>query len=128
MPAARGRTFHLADPHPIAARRIAELVARTSGKRTARSHIPSNLAKALLRTPGFERFSKSPRAFVEQLSTPVRYDTRNADVMLREAAITCPPFESYVGDLVASVQDYLLAQKRRRGPALGEAEVDDPLS
>jgi nucleoside-diphosphate-sugar epimerase len=124
---AAGRTFHLADPHPLSARRVAELVARAGGKRTARSHIPSNLAKALLRTPGVERFVRSPRAFVEQLTTAVRYDTRNTDVMLRGTDIACPSFETYVGELVATVQEHLKArQKRRDTPA--ELEVDDPLS
>ena len=125
---AAGRTFHLADPHPLAARRVAELVARASGKRTARSHIPSNVAKALLRTPGIERFVRSPRAFVEQLTTAVRYDTRNADLLLGPTGITCPSFETYVGDLVASVQEHLRARQKRRGLSLAEMEVDDPLS
>ena len=123
-----GRTFHLADPHPLSARRVAEIVARASGKRTARSHIPSNLAKALLRTPGIERFVRSPRAFVEQLSTAVRYDTRNADQLLRGGGIACPPFETYAGDLVAAVQTHLKTRQRRREPTESEAEVDDPLS
>ncbi|KYF75150.1 oxidoreductase, partial [Sorangium cellulosum] len=99
------RTFHVADPHPLSARRVFDLVARASGRRAARGHIPSNLAKALLRTPGLERFVRSPRAFVEQLMTPVRYDARNADLVLDGAGIACPPFESYVDVLVGAVQD-----------------------
>lgn len=127
-PGAAGRTFHLADPHPLAARRVAEIVARAGGKRTARSHIPSNLAKALLRTPGIERFVRSPRAFVEQLSTAVRYDTRNSDMLLRGTGITCPPFETYASDLVAAVQQHLKIRQRRREAPLSDTEVDDPLS
>lgn len=127
-PGAPGRTFHLADPHPLSARRVAEMVARAGGKRTARSHIPSNLAKALLRTPGIERFVRSPRAFVEQLSTAVRYDTRNADQLLRGAAIECPPFETYAAELVTAVQEHLKTRQRRRREPSRETEVDDPLS
>ena len=125
---AAGRTFHLADPHPLPARRVAELVARAGGKRTARSHIPSNLAKALLRTPGIERFVRSPRAFVEQLTTAVRYDTRNADMLLRGTDVTCPPFETYVADLVATVQAHLKVRQKRRETSSADVEVDDPLS
>jgi nucleoside-diphosphate-sugar epimerase len=127
-PGAAGRTFHLADPHPLPARRVAELVARAGGKRTARSHIPSNLAKALLRTPGIERFVRSPRAFVEQLTTQVRYDTRNADLLLRGTDVTCPPFETYVGDLVTAVQEHLKVRQKRRETPAADLEVDDPLS
>jgi nucleoside-diphosphate-sugar epimerase len=127
-PGAAGRTFHLADPHPLSARRVAELCARASGKRTARSHIPSNLAKALLRTPGIERFVRSPRAFVEQLSTAVRYDTRNADQVLRGKGIECPSFETYAEQLVATVQEHIKARQRRRESPAIEPEVEDPLS
>jgi thioester reductase-like protein len=123
----RGRTFHLADPHPLSARSVFDLVARAGGRRTARSHIPSNLAKVLLRTPGIDRFVASPRAFVEQLTSAVRYDTRNADLILEGTGIACPPFESYVDQLVAVVQEHVKSRQRRR-EASEEAEVDDPLS
>ena len=65
--AAPGRTFHLVDPHPLTAKRVFELVARAGGRPSPRGFIPTNLTKALLRTPGLERFAKSPRAFVERL-------------------------------------------------------------
>jgi hypothetical protein len=47
--------------------------------------------------------------------------------MLRGTGITCPPFETYVGDLVAAVNDHLRSRQRRRAPEV-EVEVDDPLS
>ena len=61
-PRARGRTFHLVDPHPLTTRRVFELVARAGGRRGPRGSIPANLAKALLRAPGLDRIAKSPRA------------------------------------------------------------------
>jgi thioester reductase-like protein len=124
---APGNTFHLADPQPLSARRVFELVALAGGRRAARGYIPSNLAKALLRAPGIERFVRSPRAFVEQLTSAVRYDTRNADRILAAAGITCPPFESYVEPLVAVVQERLRSRREQRQAEL-ETEVDDPLS
>ncbi|MFT3767422.1 MAG: SDR family oxidoreductase [Minicystis sp.] len=127
-PSAPGRTFHLADPHPLPAHRVAHVVAHASGKRAPRSHIPSNLAKALLRTPGIERFVRSPRAFVEQLTTPVRYDTRNADQILRITSVECPPFETYAGELVSAVQEHLKLRQKRREVREHDVEVDDPLS
>jgi len=102
-PSAPGRTFHLADPNPLSARSVFDLIARAGGRRTARSHIPANLAKALLRTPGIERYVRSPRAFVEQLTSAIRYDTRNTDHVLGGTDIACPPFESYVDQLVSFV-------------------------
>lgn len=127
-PSSRGRTFHITDPNPLSARSIFDLVVHAGGRRTAKGYIPANLAKALLRTPGIERFVRSPRAFVEQLTTPVRYDTRNTDLALRGTGIVCPPFESYVVDLVTTVQDHIKARQKRRELSVTEQEVEDPLS
>ncbi|WP_438018340.1 SDR family oxidoreductase [Sorangium sp. So ce315] len=125
------RTFHIADPHPLSARRVFDLIARASGRRAARGHIPSNLAKALLRTPGIERFVRSPRAFVEQLMTPVRHDARNADLVLTGAGIACPPFESYVDVLVGAVQERVRERRERQeieANADADLDIEDPLS
>jgi thioester reductase-like protein len=127
-PSAPGRTFHLADPDPLSARSVFELVTHAGGRRTAKGSIPSNLAKALLRTPGIDRFARSPKAFVEQLTSNVRYDTRNTDLALGSAKITCPPFESYVDDLVNVVREHVKARQRRREIIADEVEIDDPLS
>lgn len=127
-PSAPGRTFHLADPDPLSARSVFELVTHAGGRRTAKGSIPSNLAKALLRTPGIDRFARSPKAFVEQLTSNVRYDTRNTAVALSSAKITCPPFESYVDDLVNVVREHVKARQRRREIVADEVEIDDPLS
>ena len=54
---------HLLSYAYLPAQRVADVLAHASGKRTARSHIPSNLAKALLRTPGIERFVRWYREY-----------------------------------------------------------------
>lgn len=126
-PMALGRTFHLADPRPPTMRRVVELVGKVSRQKAARGYVPSDLAKTLLRTPGIEQFVRSPRGFWEQLMTPVRYDTRNTDAALAGTGIECPPFESYVEELVAAVEEYLRGGRERRAARV-EAEVDDPLS
>jgi nucleoside-diphosphate-sugar epimerase len=125
-PRSAGRTFHLIDPSPLTAKRIFELVARASGRKSPRGFIPTNLTKALLRTPGLERFAKSPRAFVEQLATPIRFDARNTEEILAGTGIVCPPFESYVDPIVAYVRDRVREKRERR--ALAAEEVDDALS
>jgi nucleoside-diphosphate-sugar epimerase len=120
---APGQTFHVVDPAPLSARRVFELVALAGGRRTPRGFIPANLTKALLRTPGLERFAKSPRAFLDALATPVTWASPNTDAVLADAGIQCPPFESYVEKLVDYVQNRLRERKERRAAA----EVDDPL-
>ena len=124
-PSSPGKTFHLTDPNPLSARGVFDLVNQASGRRASRSTIPANVAKVLLRTPGIERFARSPRLFLDQLSCAVRYDTKNADRVLRPLGITCPPFESYVDQLVGAVQEHVRVRQKRRESE--EAEVEDPL-
>ncbi len=123
-PRSPGRTFHVVDPSPLTARRVFELVAAAAGRRTPRGFIPANLTKALLRTPGLERFAKSPRAFFDALATPVTWSSTNADAVLGDAGIRCPPLEGYVEKLVEYVQSRLREKRERRAAA---AEIDDPL-
>jgi nucleoside-diphosphate-sugar epimerase len=123
-PDAIGRTFHLADPRPLPARQVFEMVARAAGRRVPSGSFPASLTKALMRAPGIERFLRSPRELVEQLTTSVRYDCRNADRLLAGTDIHCPPFESYVDQLVAHVESHLDRQRHRRGA--GDDEGDAP--
>jgi thioester reductase-like protein len=120
---APGKTFHLVDPNPLPARKLVELVARAGGRRAPSGFMPANLARALLRAPGIERIAKSPRAFLEAMAVPVSYDHANADELLQNTNITCPPLESYVDKLVGHVQKWLGARAERR-----VAEPHDPLA
>jgi thioester reductase-like protein len=126
-PRSRGRTFHLVDPQPLTARRVFELAARAGGRRGPRGSIPANLAKAVLRAPGIDRIAKSPRAFLETLTTSVTYDARNADELLPLLDVpACPPLESYVDKLVEYVQERV-RQRRAAKKAELDLEIDDPL-
>jgi thioester reductase-like protein len=124
-PDALGKTFHIADPRPLTVRRVFELVAAAGGKRLPGGFIPTRITRALLNTPGVNLLSKSPRAFLELLTTPVRYDAKHTEQILEGSGITCPPFESYVAELVAYVKRRV--QERRVRSASGEAEVEDAL-
>jgi thioester reductase-like protein len=124
-PRSRGRTFHLVDPAPLTARRVFDLVARVGGRRGPRGSIPASLAKTLLRAPGLDRIAKSPRAFLETLTTPVTYDAHNADEILGALGVgPCPPLETYVDKLVEYVQERVRQKKTTKKADL---EVEDPL-
>jgi thioester reductase-like protein len=128
-PRSRGRTFHLVDPEPVPARRAFELVARASGRRGPRGSIPANLAKALMRAPGIERIAKSPRAFLETLTTPVAYDARNTDELLPSLGVpACPSFETYVDKLVEYVQERMRQRQQAPRKQPTDLEIEDPLA
>ena len=117
-----GRTFHLVDPAPLSARRVFELVAHAGGRRAPRGFIPANLTRALLRTPGLDRFAKSPRALLEALGAHVTFDAQNTAEILGKTDIRCPPLSSYIGRLVEYVELRLRAKR-----AKSESPVHDPL-
>jgi thioester reductase-like protein len=122
---ALGGTFHLVDRRPLSARRAFELIARAGGRRGPLGSIPANLAKVLLRTPGFDRIAKSPRAFLETLTTPVAYESTSADELLASLGVEeCPPLEAYVDKLVEYVQKRVRDRRATRRTA---DEVEDPL-
>ncbi len=125
-PDAVGKTFHLVDRAPLTAREVFELVARAGGKRGPRGFIPANVTRALLHTPGLDRFVKSPRAFFDQLVTEVQYDTRATDAVLGHA-VSCPPFASYVDPLVTYVRARVEEERERRR-AEGPDDVEDSLT
>ncbi len=102
---ATSRTFHLASSDALTAQQIFDHIARAGGRRATRSLLPPQVAAALFRTPGVARFLHEPRALVQQLATNARYDTRQAQRILAGSGIVCPPFESYVSTLVATVQE-----------------------
>ncbi len=125
-----GRSFHLVDATPQSARRVFELIAQAAGRPLPRGFLPTNLATALLRTPGLERFAHVPRAFLEQLATEVVYDDRGAREILDPKGIKCPGFDSYVDVMVQYVRQQQSARRQRRpdGPGIeGGEEPIDPL-
>jgi uncharacterized protein YbjT (DUF2867 family) len=110
-PEAPGLTVHLTSSEELTARTVFDLIAEAGGRRTRKSVIPTQIASVIMRTPGLERFVKEPRAFLQQLASPSRYDTRNARRLLAGTGIECPPLASYVDTWVTAVKEHL---RRRR--------------
>jgi thioester reductase-like protein len=96
-----GRTFHIVDPKPVTVQHALHLFAEATGRPAPREHDPLNLATALMRAPGMQRFRNTTRAFLDQLKTDVIYDDTNTRELLAGAGIQCPDLESYVDTMVA---------------------------
>ena len=119
-PRAEGGTFHLTDPCPFAARTVYEQVAKYAQRKAPRGMFPSGLARALLRAPGLERFSRAPREFLETFNHLAMYNCRGTLQLLGD--LRCPAFDQYVAELVRYVRE-VQAKKRERP----EEESHDPL-
>ncbi|MCS6898868.1 MAG: SDR family oxidoreductase [Myxococcales bacterium] len=120
-----GKTFHLADPKCLSADRVFEILARAAGRRIGGA-LPTAFTQALLRAPGLTRLVRSPRAFLDQILTPVCFDTSHTDQLLHGTGIVCPPFESYVDRLVAYVRArYLVETSPDTGRPSLDLDADD---
>lgn len=115
------KTFHLVDPCPLSARAVYELVADRAFRKVPKGVIPPGMAKALLRVPWVGKLRGSPRTIMEGFNQQVFYSCRNTLELLRTTDVWCPPFESYVDNLVRFVKDVQLAYRRR------DDDVHDPL-
>jgi thioester reductase-like protein len=99
-----GRTFHIVDPKPLTVHAALRLFAEATGRPAPREHDPLNLATALMRAPGMQRFTHTTRAFLDHLKTDVIYDDRNTRELLAGTGINCPDLGSYVDVMVARAQ------------------------
>ena len=115
-PRAVGGTFHLTDPTPFSARTVYELVAQRADKKAPRGVIPTGLARALLRAPGLERLARAPLAFLEAFNHLALYNCRHTLSLLSGDPwhVRCPPFDSYVDNLVRYVRDVQARKKQAR--------------
>ncbi|HEX4418609.1 MAG TPA: dephospho-CoA kinase [Kofleriaceae bacterium] len=123
--AAAGKTFHLVDPAPLAARAVFEGVAEHAHTEKPRGHIPRPIARAVLKTPGLSRLGRGPLAFLDVLDHTVQYDQTNTLRALAGTGVRCPPLADYLPVLVR----YVLEVTRGAAPAAGAepdaAELDD---
>jgi dephospho-CoA kinase len=100
-----GKTFHLVDPSPLAARDVFDGVAEHAHTEKPRGHIPRPLARAVLRTPGLARLGRGPLAFMDMLDHAVHYDSTNTAQALAGTMVRCPPLADYLPHLVRYVLD-----------------------
>ncbi len=126
--ASAGKTFHLVDPHPLAARRFFDLVSRYARK-PAFASMPTSSAGTLFRTPGIENIVRHPKSFLEKLTSPVRFEAATTTSLLSKMGVECPPVETYVHDLIAEVEEHVRLRVRRKqsSASSADAEISDPL-
>jgi thioester reductase-like protein len=115
LPGSKGKTYQLADPAPLSARELLEVLGREVGKRIVRVPLTVGLARAAIeKVPGVYRLLRIPASVVDYFVHPARYDTRNTLADLDGSGIACPPFPSYAGALVSFA---------RRHPDLGSGPM-----
>jgi thioester reductase-like protein len=125
-PRAVGRTFHLVDPNPLAARKVYEYVARRANKRTPKVGIPARASVALLRLPVLEKLARPQRTALEHLTGVAIFGCRNTLELLDPTGIRCPPLFSYLDKLIDDALER--DRKAREARAAERHAAEDPLA
>lgn len=116
------KTFHIVDPCPLSARSVYQLVAERAHRKPPKGVLPASVARTLLKLPGLSRLGGTAPSLLEGFAHHVYYNCRNTLEAMRQLEIWCPPFETYVDNLVRYVKDVRAARRRRV-----DEEVQDPL-
>jgi hypothetical protein len=74
-----------------------------------------------MRTPGLERLARAPRSFLESFDHLTFYNCRRTVDLLKGTGIECPPFDTYVDNLIRYVREVHAARRKKI-----EDEVFDP--
>jgi len=101
-PNAKGRTYHLADPHPLTVDQVADVLGDATGRKLIKVYLPRRLAKgAIAHVPGVYRFMRIPAEAVDYFAHPTHYLTDHLLEDLAGSGIEPPAFPSYAAQLVA---------------------------
>ncbi len=102
-----GRTYHLADPHPLTVDEMADVLAQSTGRELIKVPLPRKVAKAsLAHVPGLYRWMRIPPELVDYFTHPTFYLTDHCRADLAGSGIEAPAFRSYVDRLVGYMRSH----------------------
>ncbi|MDQ3282015.1 MAG: SDR family oxidoreductase [Acidobacteriota bacterium] len=100
-----GKTYALADPHPLTVDETIQTIAQATGRTVLRIPLPKSVAKGALQyVPGVYRLMRIPPAAVDYFVHPTHYDTANATADLAGISMRAPNLREYVDRLVEFVR------------------------
>ena len=115
LPRAVGKTYALADPHPLTVDETIDTIAQATGRTVIRIPLTKAMAKAALQyVPGVYRLMRIPPAAVDYFVHPTEYDTTNATTDLAGSDIAAPGLREYAPRLV---------EFARKHPEIGSAAM-----
>jgi thioester reductase-like protein len=112
-PDAYGKRYHLVDPEPPTLKEFLQLSAQACGKHLAENFNPGAFTRGLAAKPGLRMLTQGARGLIDLFVGSPSFDTTNADQLLGEGGILCPPVRSYLNSLL---------ERARAGAAAHEVE------
>lgn len=101
LDASAGRTYQLADPHPLTIDALLTEMCRATGRRGVRVRLPHRLTTwTLANVEAVARYVGIPASAVEYFVHPTHYGTAAASHDLAGSGIACPPVANYLPTLV----------------------------
>lgn len=106
-PESEGKTYQLANPEPPTVDEFVRRLAVATDRRVVRVRVPKTaLVAALDHLPGLLRATGIQPELVDYFDLPTRYDAEKTVAALEDTAVTCPPLQEYLDDLVAFVREH----------------------
>jgi nucleoside-diphosphate-sugar epimerase len=107
LPQSQGRTYALADPHPLTVEEMSDTLADAAGRKIIKVPLPKGIAKAALaRVPGVYQLLRIPPESVDYFAHPTHYLTDHMQADLAGSGIAPPSFPSYVDKLVEFMRSH----------------------
>lgn len=95
-----GKTLQLADPAPLSTNQLFNAIARSIDGKQSRITAPASWVRFFLMLPPSPRITGLPHHAVPYFFVKQLYDTSESQQLLARHNIRCPPFESYVDQIV----------------------------
>jgi thioester reductase-like protein len=96
-----GKTLQIADPNPLTTRQLFNSIANSIVGHSAMVTVPARLVEFTLMLPPSPRITGLPHHGVPYFFLRQTYDSTESRRLLDAHQIKCPPFQSYVDNIVA---------------------------
>ena len=95
-----GKTLQLADPTPLTTNQLFNAIANSIDGHKSKITAPMKWVRFFLMLPPSPKITGLPHSAVPYFFVKQLYDTTQAQELLAPHGIHCPPFESYVDQIV----------------------------
>jgi thioester reductase-like protein len=99
-----GKTVQLSDPSPLTTNELFNTIARALNGKRSRITAPARLVRFFLMLPPSPKITGLPHSAVPYFFVKQLYDSSQAQALLNPHGIQCPPFETYVNQIVDFVK------------------------
>jgi nucleoside-diphosphate-sugar epimerase len=99
-----GKTVQLSDPSPLSTNELFNAIARSANKKRSRITAPVTWVRFFLMLPPSPKITGLPHSAVPYFFVKQLYDSSQAHALLKPHGIVCPPFPTYVDNIVNFVK------------------------